>query len=508
MKLALCASVALFFLACRQGSSFAERKGSGEIREPAVSGQFYPADPAMLRQAVERFLADAVPPGAGEPVALVAPHAGYIFSGQVAADAWRQAQGREIELVVLLGTNHTAAGFARIALHPGAGFRTPLGVAACDREAAEALAAADPDCVFDSAVHAREHSVEVQVPFAQHLFPKAKILPMVVGSSDPAVIERFGAALAKVLKGRKAIVVASSDLSHYPSAKDARTVDRKVLAAIAAFDPANLRTVIDKESSRGIRGLGTCACGESPVLAAMAAAKALGATRGVVVSYANSADVPMGEPDRVVGYGAVLFARGDGGTDTDALREPNVPPDGALDNGTKRALLAFARATIQRYQETGTVPMARSLPPPALRTQGAFVTLTRNGELRGCIGRIVPDGPLGRTVGAMALQAAFDDPRFPPVSREELPQLHIEISALTPMKPVAGAHEIVVGRDGVVLSKGGRSAVFLPQVATEQGWTRDEMLEQLCRKAGLPAGSWRDGASFSVFQAEVFGEGK
>jgi AmmeMemoRadiSam system protein B/AmmeMemoRadiSam system protein A len=508
MKLVLCASIAVFFLACRQGSSFAERKGSGEIREPAVSGQFYPGEARMLRQAIEQFLADSAPPKVADPVALVAPHAGYVFSGQIAADAWRQLQGREIDLVVLLGTNHTTAGFGKIALHPGAGFRTPLGVAPCDREAAEALAAADPDCVFDAAVHAREHSVEVQVPFAQHLFPKAKILPAVVGSSDPAVVERFGAALAKVLQGRKAIVVASSDLSHYPSAKDARAVDRKVLAAMAGFDPADLRAVIDRESSRGIRGLGTCACGEAPVLAAMAAAKAFGATRGVVVSYANSGDVPIGDSDRVVGYGAVVFARDGGGTDTEALREPDIPPDGALDEGTKRALLAFARETIRRYQENGTVPLARSLPSPALRPQGAFVTLTRKGELRGCIGRMIPDGPLGRTVGAMALQAAFEDPRFPPLSQGELPQLQIEISALTPMKPVAGAQDIVVGRDGVLLSKGGRSAVFLPQVATEQGWTRDEMLDHLSRKAGLPAGSWREGASFSVFQAEVFGEGK
>jgi AmmeMemoRadiSam system protein A len=120
---------------------------------------------------------------------------------------------------------------------------------------------------------------------------------------------------------------------------------------------------------------------------------------------------------------------------------------------------------------------------------------------------MVPDAPLGKTVGAMALQAAFSDPRFPPVTPEELPKLTVEISALTPMKPVSGAGDIVVGRDGVLLAKGGRSAVFLPQVATEQGWGRDEMLDHLCRKAGLPTGCWKEGASFSVYQAEVFGEG-
>jgi AmmeMemoRadiSam system protein A len=346
------------------------------------------------------------------------------------------------------------------------------------------------------------------VPFAQVLFPKARILPMVVASSEPAVADRLGAALAKVLRGRNAVVVASSDLSHYPSAKDAAAVDRRVLAAMAGMDGAALREAIAREEARGIRGLGTCACGEAPVLAAIAAAKALGAARGVVVSYANSGDVAVGEKDRVVGYGAVAYCRSSGESDREALREPEVPPDGPLDEGTKRALLAYARETIRRYQDTGMVPMPRSLPAPTRRLQGAFVTLTHDGgQLRGCIGRIVPDGPLGWTVGAMALQAAFEDPRFPPLAPGELPKLHIEISALTPMKAVKGADEIVVGRDGVLLSKDGRSAVFLPQVATEQGWSRDEMLDHLSRKAGLPPGSWRQGARFSVFQAEVFGEG-
>jgi len=502
------ALLALCGVACRQDASVAGKGPADGVREPAMAGKFYPADPRALRLAVENYLRDAVPGKVGLPVAIVAPHAGYIYSGQIAADAWRQAQGAEYDLVVVLGTNHTAPEFRGVAIHPGTGFRTPLGVAEIDRSAAEALIAADPDCVFNADVHAREHSVEVQLPFAQVLFPKAKILPAVVGSPDPALCERLGKALGKALGGRKGIVVASTDLSHYPSAADAGDVDRRVLAAVAGFDPAAVRAAIGREMSRGVRGLGTCACGEAPVLAAMAAAKALGATRGVAVSYAHSGETSIGEPDRVVGYGAVAFAAGPGDADTAALRAPaGQSPEGPLDAADKRALLAFARETIRRFLDTGTVPLARGLPERTRRPQGTFVTLKRGEELRGCIGRILPEGPLGRTVGAMALQAAFNDPRFPPVSPEELPGLSVEISALTPVKPVAGANDVVVGRDGVLLAKGGRTAVFLPQVATEQGWGRDEMLGQLCRKAGLPAGCWKEGASLSVFQAEVFGEG-
>ena len=500
--------LAVCILACRRDASIAGKGPAGGTREPAVSGKFYPSDPKALRLAVERFLRDAVPRKVERPVALVSPHAGYIYSGQIAADAWRQAQGGEYDLVVILGSNHAAPGFRGVAVHPGTGFRTPLGVAEIDREAAEALVAADPGCAFDADAHAGEHSVEVQVPFAQVLFPGARILPALLGSADPATCERFGRALGKVLAGRRAIVVASTDLSHYPSAKDAGRVDRNVLAAAAGLDPAAFRAAIGEEMARGVAGLGTCACGEAPVLAAMAASKALGATRGVVLSYANSGDASVGEPDRVVGYGAVAFAAGPGGTDTSALRDPaGKVPEGPLDAADRKALLAFARETIDRYLATGTVPLARGLPEKTRRPQGAFVTLKRGEELRGCIGRMAPDAPLGKTVGAMALQAAFSDPRFPPVTPEELPKLTVEISALTPMKRVSGAGDIVVGRDGVLLAKGGRSAVFLPQVATEQGWGRDEMLDHLCRKAGLPAGCWKEGASFSVYQAEVFGEG-
>ncbi len=498
-------------LACRTPSQ-ADRGGTAAAREPAVAGRFYPTSAKALRLAVEAFLRDAVPrrPGADEkPLALIVPHAGYVFSGQIAADAWRQAQGEEIDLVVILGTNHTAPGFRGVAIEPGSGFRTPLGVAQTDRAAAEALIAADPDCRFDAGVHAREHSVEVQVPFVQVLFPKAKVLAAVVGSPDPALCDRLGRALGDVLRGRRALVAASSDLSHYPSAADASVVDRKVLSAAARLDPEGLRAAIRGEMARGVPELSTCACGEAPVLAAMSAARALGATRGAVVSYANSGDVAMGDAHRVVGYGAVVFTTGPPGADTSALApRAGSPAPGSFDAADRRALLALARETIRRYLETGTVPPSRGLSARARVPRGAFVTLTRDGALRGCIGRMSPGEPLDRVVGAMALQAALNDPRFPPVTLEEVPRLRIEISALTPMRPVAGAADIVVGRDGVLLSKDGRSAVFLPQVAVEQGWGRDEMLDHLCLKAGLPAGSWRTGAKFSVFQAEVFREGE
>jgi AmmeMemoRadiSam system protein B/AmmeMemoRadiSam system protein A len=498
--------LAVSILANGQGFAFPGKEGGAGVREPTVADKFYPADPRALRAAVEAFLRDAVPARAGRPSAIVVPHAGYIYSGQIAADAFRQAQGGGYELVVILGSNHAAIPFPGAALHPGIGFRTPLGTAGIDGDLVRALAAADPAFILDAKPHAAEHSVEVQVPFVQVLFPKARIIPAVVGSGDPALCERLGRALGRALAGRKALVVASTDLSHYPAAADAGGTDRRVLSAMAALDPFALRKAVEEEMARGVPGLDTCACGEAPVLVAMAAARALGAKRGVAVSYANSGDALVGEPGRVVGYGAMAFDAGSGGPDLAALAPLPDPPAGPLTAEDRKSLLAFARDVIGRYLATGTLPLPRALPPRTRRPQGAFVTLKERGELRGCIGDMSSGSPLGRTVGVMALQAALNDRRFPPVTAAELPGLTVEISALTPMKPVASWKDIVAGRDGVLLRKGGRSAVFLPQVAPEQGWTREQMLDQLCLKAGLPGGCWKEGASFMVHQADVFGE--
>ena len=485
-------------------TGMAGRDAKSEVRSPVVAGQFYPESASVLKLAVEKFMGDALPAQVKKPFAIVVPHAGYVFSGQICADGWNQVRGGAYDVVVLLGTNHTAPGLRKVALYPGGGFRTPLGTAVTDGEITAALLAASPDCVADAGPHLREHSVEVQVPFAQLLFPQAKIVAAIVGQADAALCSRFGRALASVLKGRRALIVASSDLSHYPSAKDAEDADLKTLAAVATLEPAVLQATIRAQEARRLPNLSTCACGDAPIMAAMAAAKAMGATGGTVVSYAHSGNLPIGERDRVVGYGAVVLAA-DSNPETLTPR-PTAAVDETIGPADRKYLLNLARETISRYLAMKMVPLPRFSSPILREPRGVFVTLKKRGNLRGCIGHMVPDRPLAEQVGAMALQSAFEDPRFSPVTARELPDLEVEISVLTPMKPVSGPQEIVVGRDGVLLRKGGRSAVFLPQVAPEQGWGRDEMLSHLSQKAGLPSNAWRDGASFQTFQAIVFGE--
>ncbi len=474
------------------------------VRKPAVAGSFYPDTADALRAAIDAYLLTARPPSAERPIALVAPHAGYVFSGQIAADAWRQAQPFDFDTIVVLGPNHTEA-FDGIALYRGGGFRTPLGVAAIDTDLAAALMKEDGDVTWRDSVHAREHAIEVQLPFVQRLYPEASVLPIVVSTLDPERLERLGLALARLLAGRRALIVASSDLSHYPAVADAARIDRATLDAIATLDPAVVRQVVDAAPQSGAAEVVTGACGEAPILVAITAARALGATRARIVSSASSADSPAGDPRRVVGYGAVAIDAGN--TAAPALDGMGAADaDGALSDAERRELVRYARETIDRFVTTGTAPLSRDTAPRLLRRQGAFVTIKKDAELRGCIGRLVPNGPLHWLVGAVALEAAVADPRFGPVRPSELGRLEVEVSLLTVPRQVAGPDDLVPGRDGVVLVKDGKSAVFLPEVVVEQGWTRDQWLDELSVKAGLTRGAWRDGAMLFAFQSEVIRE--
>ena len=493
--------IGIYFIFSACGSS-----QSLKVRPAAVSGQFYPSNPQTLRLAIQQFLKDSPEMSLDKPIALIVPHAGYIYSGQICADAYRQVMNHNYDVIAILGVNHTTAGFEGISLGDYSAFSTPLGNVPVDEEIISELLKECSDCKRSHEVHVKEHSIEVQLPFLQVLFPKAKIIPAIIYPADYPMCERFGKALARVLKNKQALIIASSDLSHYPDYTDAKKADCLTLKTIASLDTkrvASLMKVLD------VPNLETRACGEAAILAAMTAAKDLGATRATVTGFANSGDVPIGKRTGTVGYGSVVFTQGTAPSNTSMLDQPTPQSTASpFQDSEKKSLLAFAREAIRRYLTTQTVPLARNFPPRLYFPQGAFVTLKKAGQLRGCIGRLIGDVGLGQTVAAMALQAAFNDPRFPPVALSELKDLQIEISVLTPLRPIASPEEIVIGRDGVLMATSGTSAVFLPQVAVENNWDRNEMLENLCRKAGLKAACWKHDAQFRTFQAEVFSESR
>lgn len=481
------------------------------IRKPVAAGKFYPKEKKYLLRAIETYMDSAKPASGERPVAIISPHAGYIYSGQICADAFNQAAGFNYDLVVILGTNHTVGGFSKVSIYSQGGYETPLGIAKIDGQTAGELIAMDEAFIFRELVHQREHSVEVLVPYIQVLFPQAMILPAVVGQKNPDVCRRFGKALASVLSGQKdlnALIVASSDLSHYPSYSDAVRVDHATLKAICGLDPEYVQKTLHKQMNDGIVNLKTCACGEAPILAAMAAAENLGANCARLVSYANSGDIAIGSRDQVVGYGAVSFFKTNTCKKIEISEDPMESKYGKLNSKEQETLLNIARMSIEQLLSCRIIPLVRDVPTALKSHRGAFVTLKKNGHLRGCMGHMAQDRPLGQVVSSMALQAAFNDRRFTPVTYPEVPDIEIEISVLTPFKRVKNPQEIIVGRDGVVLEKDGKKAVFLPQVAVEQGWNREEMLDHLCRKAGLSDGSWRHKSKFYTFQAQVFSESK
>ncbi len=478
------------------------------IRPPAVAGKFYPSDPAKLRNALKYLFDDAVKQKyPGKPIGIIVPHAGYIYSGQIAADAFNQVKNFDYDVVVILGTNHTTTDFNEISVYPKGAFRTPLGLAPIDDNITGQLLNEDHDCVADIRPQESEHSVEVQVPFIQYLFPKAKIVPIVIGTSDLQLCSKFGRSLARIIKDKNALIVASSDLSHYPGYDDAVTTDKNTLDAIVKMNPEDIRDAMDNKLNSGIPALVTCACGEGPILALVTVVKESGGNFASVLIQANSGNTLIGDYSRVVGYGAVAFYTSEQNIIPTNENSKNISTENnkGLSQDDKLTLLKLARRSIEQLLTSETLPLPRNLTTAINTKQGAFVTINKNSELRGCIGSMSETLPLYNVVGRMALAAAFNDTRFQPLTLNELPDVEIEISVLTPSVKVNSPDDIVLGRDGVILKKNGKQAVFLPQVAKETGWDKEKFLSQLCLKAGLNTDDWLT-ADLYTFRAEVFSE--
>lgn len=479
-----------------EGSGSRKEKGMKEVREPAVSGMFYSDRPEILLRDIKTFLAKANKVEIeGEIVGLVSPHAGYIYSGQVAAHAYQLIGGKKFDSVVVVAPSHRVD-FKGASLYDRGGYRTPLGIVAVDAELSKKMMEAWTGIRYFPEAHRQEHSLEVQIPFLQVVLESFKLIPIVM---EPywslETCQRLARAITDTVRGKKVLLIASTDLSHFHSYERAVQLDQIVLGHLERFDADGL--------ARDLRE-GRCeACGGGPVITVMMAAKMLGANQGKVLAYQNSGDV-TGERGRVVGYVSAVFFKAAGGKEK-MKGEKKVGVDLGLSEDDKRVLHQIAKTVIENKAKGKPLPEFKVESPVLKENRGVFVTLHKRGQLRGCIGYIEGRGPLYRTVEEMAAAAAFRDPRFPPVNEKEIGELDIEISVLTPLRKITDINEIEVGKHGIYIKKGWNSGLLLPQVATEYGWDRKTFLEHTCQKAGLPSNAWKEkDTEIYIFSADIF----
>jgi len=458
-----------------------------EPRLAQVAGGFYPADPDELRRLVGADLDQypAVAADVSAPRILILPHAGYPYSGPVAARGFREIQGRAFDAVVVIGFLHRDT-FAGSSVDEATEYRTPLGPIPVDAGAADFLRS-QPGLSYVEAAHQQgEHSLEVMLPFLQVALGQFKLVPIMMGSISTADAQALATALAALAHRGNYLFIFSSDLSHYHPYDDAKQRDEATIGAMLHETPQAMARLFDAGHVE--------ACGRGPIVTALFLAQQLGYPQRRLLLAANSGDT-TGDKGRVVGYSAI------------GMYEQSAAAGPTLSRDAGEALVRAARETLrahyaQQAPQLDWLAQQRELS----QAHGMFVTLRRVGELRGCIGRITSDVPLAQLLPTVALDAALRDTRFSPVTADEVAGLDIEVSVLTPPAKVSNADAIVAGRDGVVLRKDDHSGVFLPQVWDETGWTRVEFLRELAsQKAGLDADAWRDAELFT-FQDQAFDE--
>ena len=455
-------------------------------RQPQVAGQFYPADPVELSQTVHNLLDRAAGPfGTEKPRILIVPHAGYVYSGPVAAQAFHQIQAQTYEGVVVVGFTHRMQ-FPGASVDTVDTYTTPLGELPIDTTLVAQLQASGAVSHMEAAHASGEHSLEVELPFLQATLGRPKIVPIIMGSARLDDAEQLANALAALASQQDELFIFSTDLSHYHQVDEARRIDQGTVSALL-FETA-------QATQRLFQAGQIEACGQGPILAALLLARKLGSLERRLIRYGNSADT-AGHPERVVGYAAI------------AMYDRPSSVAGRLSEPAGQALVKAARSTLERHlngrpSDSGDVATL----PELSRSAGLFVTLRQQGKLRGCMGRIESDQPLQTMLPIVALEAAQNDPRFHPVTPVELGELDIEVSVLTLPTKLEDVQQLVPGRDGVVLEYQGHRGVFLPQVWDETGWTRVEFLRELAsQKAGLPPDTWQQ-ATLYTFQDQAFEE--
>ncbi len=470
-----------------------------------IAGPWYPDDAKILIEQIGQIFQKAEAKPKDNVIALILPHAGYQYSGQTAAAALKTTN-REYKRIIVIGPSHRTPIGGMLSVPKGTHYQTPLGQTPLDVEFINKLLEYP---IFQNVQMAHgnqfENAVQIEIPLLQYKYQNFRLVPILTGQCSEKTIEK-AASILKAMTDEDTLVIASSDFTHYgrsfgyvPFTQDVpenlKKLDMGAFEYIAKLDCKGFLEYKNKT--------GATICGAVPIAILLDMLNK--DTKAELVKYTTSGQL-TGDFSHSVSYLSAAFS---GKWKSGPEIEPTTTED-KLSEDEKEILLALARKTIVYYLENKKIPepadLGITITEPLKEERAAFVTLNKNSMLRGCIGDIFPRQSLYQSVISNAINAAVRDWRFTPVRLSEFNDITIEISALTVPRPVASADDIRIGTDGVVLSKNGRSAVFLPQVAPEQGWGLQETLSQLSLKAGLGADAWKEGAEFLVFQAEVFGE--
>ncbi len=459
-------------------------------RKSAVAGSFYPEDPLQLSEFLDELLSgDPAQKPDGEIDAIMVPHAGYRFSAQTAAQAYKCLKGNTYDFIIVMAPSHRDP-FYGATVYNGDMYETPLGNVNIDKSVANEIVEKSEFIQFSILGHREEHAIEVQLPFIQKLFPKTPIVPIVVGGFNWEQCKSIGDAIFNTVKNKNVLIVASTDLYHGQSYKECNKTDKNTLDAIMDLKPKRL--------CEGLLNDKFQACGGAPVVIMQVALQQMGEYKATLQARTNSNDVMGVKEGYVVGYGAIVFSKS-----TLGKIEYHT-----INQETQKELLKIARESILGYMRTGKLTSFEPKTDEMTEKRGVFVTLTIDGMLRGCIGQHESDRPLNELVPHMAVSAAFGDPRFAPLTPDEFDKIHIKISVyLSNVYKINSITEFKMGKQGIILIKDGKRATYLPEVPIEAGWkTVDEEMSSLCRKAGLDRNAWKDGAEFWVYKTQVFEE--
>ncbi len=488
--------IVLLFVAGCQSKSQPYKK----VREAAYAGKFYTGDKKELNRQLAYFFSKAKPKKAGITRAVISPHAGYVFSGQVAASAFNQVDAnRDIKNVFLLGSAHRVR-VSQASVFAGKAYKTPLGKVEINQKIVSELLENKQFFKFNQSAHEQEHSLEVQLPFLQHHLKKPfRIVPILINTRSHQELKAIANTLGEYYTESNLFVV-STDFSHYPKHKDACKVDSLTAQAVASGNPSELYAQIQANSKKNMKNLHTSMCGLSAVMVML---NLVEENNHVVekIEYMNSSDSPHGEKNRVVGYWAMRVA------ESASSQNSSKENDFQLTNTEKQKLLDIARKTINYYLKNNKLPpLDEDLSETLQVKTGCFVTLHKNGRLRGCIGNFGGQMPLAEGVQEMAVAAATEDRRFSKVQPEEMDNIEIEISVLTPLKKIESLDEFELGRHGIYIKKGMRTGTYLPQVADARDWTKEEFVSHCAQnKAGIGAEGWKN-AELYTYEAIIFSE--